>query len=179
MKKLIALTLLCLSIALPSLAQSPSEGTVSYTYKIDSLTLNDLKSHPEIVSLLSLSERADLSERLSLDPTQAMWDNLIPFGYGSFRQGDTVGGISIAAMDTLSVLAFMGDLSVLNESAPLPMGLLIYGPLLILARTAGIVSPMLYAKGHNDEVNGLLMTPTLSQRGSGVQSTLFSYSVGF
>ncbi len=180
MKKLIALTLLCLSITLPSPAQSRSEGIVSYTYKIDSLTLNDLKSHPEIVSLLSLSEREDLAQQLHTDPGQALWKNLIPFGYGSFEQGDTVGGISIAVMDALSLLAFAADMSVIGESGAMPMGILIYAPLLIMARATGVVSPLLYSQGHNNEVNSILMaTPTLSQNGAGVHSNLFSYSLGF
>lgn len=183
MKKIIALTLLCLGITSPSLAQrqteSKAEVTVTHAYQLDSLTLDDLKSHPEITGLLSGSERESLSQRLSLDPTPALWQNLIPFGYGSFQQGDTFGGVSIAVMDTLSLLAIASDLSVRNEIAPIPIGLLIYGPLLIIARIAGVVSPLLYAKGHNAEVKQLLSAPEVSRNPPEIDSNLFSYSMAF
>ena len=158
---------------------SKTEGTISYTYKIDRLSLEDIRNHPEITDLLSLSERKDLAQRLQTDPTQALWENLIPFGYGSFKQGDTVGGVSIAVMDALSLFALSADLSVVGDSGAMPMGLLIYGPLLIAARATGVVSPLLYAQGHNNEVNQLLNPPTLSQNGSRASSNLFSYSLGF
>lgn len=187
MKKLITLTLLCLSITLPSLANNPidepteskTEGTVTYTYKLDSITLDDLKNHPEITGLLSRAERESISQRLTLDPTPTLWENLIPFGYGSFKQGDIFGGVSIAAMDSLSVLAIAGDLSVIGQPGAIPVGILFYVPLLIMARTTGVISPLLYAKGHNDAVHRLLSTPALSHNGTAVQNNLFSYSMGF
>ena len=53
--------------------------------------------------------------KIQKDPWLATGLNVIPFGVGSYNQGDHVGGSVIAAMDTLSLLAVAAPFTFLPD----------------------------------------------------------------
>lgn len=168
-------TLLSVSYSLPGLSQT--------TYTINKIeSIDDLKAHPELVEQLSNTDRQNLAEALNIDPTSALWLNIIPFGVGSFSQGDIIGGVSIAVMDLISIYFLKGDIDLLSSDAiaPIPMGVLFYLPLFIVARVTGVASPIMHANANNDQVKKLLFSnPTQSSRSHLHYTQLFSYSMAF
>lgn len=182
MYKLLMSSLLASVLLLPTFATGAAERDeirLEKTYRLEHIQLEDLQTNPEIRAQLTESERMFLTNKLSLDPTQAIVSNFIPFGYGSFQQGDVLGGTSIAIMDALSLIALSGDLSLQGSSAPIPLGIFIYGPLFIIARITGFVSPLLHANSHNAAVRKALETPLDVGRSTEPTHTLFSYSMSF
>ncbi|MBF2055257.1 MAG: P13 family porin [Candidatus Sericytochromatia bacterium] len=68
------------------------------------LPLQALAAPAEEPTSMSLEERrAVYAERSSNALAAGLW-NLVPFGTGSFLQGDITGGVSILAVDTLALV---------------------------------------------------------------------------
>lgn len=124
---------------------------------------------------------------------EAMFLNfMVPFGWGSFRQGDWLGGSTLLALDAAG-LGLIG-MSVYSALAgrPLEPGLSAvffdYGfplgvAMLAAGRGVGLAAPRLYAKEHNDRLRRELgldrdlnpLAPINLQQ----TPTLFSYSTVF
>ena len=78
------------------------------------------------------------------NPWEAMGLNLIPFGVGSFRQGDQVGGTTIAVLDGVAALGALsfGIKAAQGMSTTLELAAIIAG--LCLGRVVGWIAPWSY-----------------------------------
>lgn len=144
---------LALSLMIPVQASPLSD-------EIDSLISADLFAHQSDIQTkaagLASSERAQLFQRHHKNALTGSLLNLLPiFGYGSYQQGDLIGGISLSVLDGLSYgfLAATWISGSSNSSNTLPyayVGLMSF----MLGRIVGIASP---------QVHGALYNITLQQ----------------
>ncbi len=98
------------------------------------------------------------------DPGRAALMNIIPFGVGSFQQGDMIGGTSIAVVDGLSVLIGIAPFTYapqLKEGGGWGMLMSTAWALggLLLGRVMGVIAPFQhfndYQRAKASQVNGL------------------------
>ena len=129
----------------------------------------EIRTQPDIMERQIVLESQsidaqDLMKRYEaekLDPQQAAFTNVLPFGVGSFQQGDTLGGVLITAVD-IAALGLMGyGLSSGNGWGAiigLGWGLPVYG----IGRIIGVISPYMHANAYNTELRKQLGSDTLN-----------------
>lgn len=129
---------------------------------------------------LSSEEREIISIERRLDPASAVAFNLIPFGVGSFMQGDHVSGTAISIIDLtgLFVLLSFASTALLPPCNYCPLspptsllGFGFAGFTYLFGRVLGIVAPYLYDSQFNEK--------TMKDLNTREQPQLWSYSFQF
>ncbi|HEY9840813.1 MAG: P13 family porin [Candidatus Sericytochromatia bacterium] len=176
----ISLGLVC-SLALP-LSQPAVASPLQE--EIETLLEQDLAGNRTDIQAkaaeLTEAERLALYSHYEKSPLNASLLNLLPlFGYGSYQQGDLVGGISLSVLDGVSVALLALSFLPSNRAgegwgAAMMLGssLLTFG----LGRVVGVTSPIVHAAVYNHDLHQALEP----QRQSTVQSgQLFGLAYSF
>ncbi len=109
----------------------------------------ELKAYPEQAIQLPYRQRLSVYEDLSMDPRGAMWVNVLPFGLGSFFQGDYTGGLTLAALD-------LAALGIATQGSRFNISPLWSVPIYASGRVVGFFSPLNHAREENKAMAHLL-----------------------
>ncbi len=104
-------------------------------------------------------------EAEKIEPLQAVLTNILPFGIGSFQQGDTIGGVLISIVDIAALVVIGMGLSTGGGFSGLASLWAI--PIYAIGRVIGVVSPIMHANTNNSDLRKRL----------GLENTNVSYGV--
>jgi hypothetical protein len=112
------------------------------------------------------------------NPWEAMGLNLIPFGVGSFRQGDQVGGITIAVIDGVVALAMLSFAVKAAQARPgyasaIEIATIFFG--LCLGRIIGFIAPWVHWSATSTQASAEAQTQDRIPE----NTSLWSYQLDF
>ncbi|PIQ25494.1 hypothetical protein COW36_20835 [bacterium (Candidatus Blackallbacteria) CG17_big_fil_post_rev_8_21_14_2_50_48_46] len=122
--------------------------------------------------------------KIKKDPAVAMGLNLIPFGVGSYHQGDVFAGAAITTIDSISIIIAIapftylpilqenGGLGVLATSSWALIGFL-------LGRIVGFTAPWLHYHYYEKQIINSKTDPHNSDPNSVLSPTLLNYQFSF